>query len=84
MDDRNKVRRQLAQGSMLLAFAIVISVLWCLSSDALAARLEKVWPPLVVIFPALIVQIGHYIQVGSSETKEAMKQAGAQDAKGAA
>lgn len=70
---RNRIRRMMAQGSMLLVFSIVIAVLWCLSSDALAARLEKVGPSLAMMFVALIAQVAHYIQVGSSENRAAME-----------
>lgn len=69
---RNKARRQMTQGSMLLVFAIVIAAIWCLSSDPLAERLLKLSAFFEFLLAALLVQIGHYIWTGSSETKKAM------------
>lgn len=63
----------MAVSSMILVWVIVIAFLYGLTSDTLAARVEKCWAPFAVIFPALIAQVMHYIQVGSSETKAAMQ-----------
>ncbi len=73
ISERNRVRRAMAQGSMILIFTITIAFLWGLSSDAIAARVEKIWAPFAVIFPALIAQVIHYVQVGSSENKEQIR-----------
>lgn len=70
---RNRIRRTMAQSSMVLVWVIIIAFLWGLASDDLADRVAKVWPPFVIIFPSLIAQIGHYIHVGSRENIESMK-----------
>ena len=70
--DRNKMRRQMAQASMLLTWVIVVAFLYGLTSDRVAARVEKVWPPFSVLFPSLMAYIGYYAKLGSDETKHAM------------
>ena len=69
--DRLKMRRQMAQASMLLTWVIVISFLFGLTSDVIAERVAKVWPPFSVLFPALMAYIGWYAKLGSDETKHA-------------
>lgn len=66
---------------MILIWVTVIAFLYGLASDAIAARVEKVWPPFVIIIPVLVGQIAQYVHAGSSETKKAMELAGAQDAR---
>jgi hypothetical protein len=70
------MRRQMAQASMLLTWVIVLAFLFGLSSDTVAARVEKVWPPFAVLFPSLMAYIGWYAKLGSDENK-AMINAGA-------
>lgn len=71
--DRNQIRRQMAQASMLLTWVIVIAFLFGLTSDVVAARVEKVWPPFAVLFPSLMGYIGYYARLGSQENRDAMQ-----------
>lgn len=73
--NRNRIRRQMAQASMILTWVIVIAFLFGLSSDVVAARVEKVWPPFAVLFPSLMAYIGWYAKLGSDENKQEMRQA---------
>lgn len=66
---RKAIRRWMATVSLCLCLVIVVSFLACLFNDAMAGRVEKVWPVFTVIFPALVAQIMHYVQVGSTENK---------------
>lgn len=67
--DRFRMRRQMAQASMILTWVIVIAFLFGLAADDVAARVEKVWPPFAVLFPSLMGYIGFYAKLGSDETK---------------
>ncbi len=71
--DRNRMRRQMAQASMLLTWVIVMAFLWGLTDDAIADRVAKCWPPFTVLFPSLMGYIGWYAKLGSDETKHAME-----------
>lgn len=71
--DRAKLRRQMALASMLLTWVIVIAFLFGLTSDIVADRVAKVWPPFSVLFPSLMAYIGWYAKLGSDETKKAME-----------
>lgn len=68
---RNRLRRDMAKACMVLIWVVVIAFLYGLSSDTLAARVEKVWPPFAVIFPSLMGYIGWYVKLGSDENKHA-------------
>lgn len=57
---------------MLLTWVIVVAFLFGLSSDAIAARVEKVWPPFAVLFPSLMAYIGWYAKLGSDENKHGL------------
>lgn len=54
---------------MILVWVIVIAFLFGLTSDTIAARVEKVWPAFSTIFPSLIGYIGFYTHVGSRENR---------------
>ena len=69
ISSRLKLRRQFAQGAMLLVFSIVIATIWCLSEDSLAARFEKIGPSMAVMFGTLIVKLCYYFKIGSDETR---------------
>lgn len=58
---------------MLLTWVIVIAFLFGLTSDTIAERVAKVWPPFSVLFPSLMGYIGFYAKLGSDETKHAME-----------
>ena len=70
--NRNALRRQMAQASMILTWVIVIAFLMGLTADTVAARVEKVWPPFAVLFPSLMAYIGWYAKLGSDENKAEM------------
>lgn len=72
-DTRLRMRRQMAQASMLLTWVITIAFLAGLFDDAVADRVAKVWPPFAILFPSLMGYIGFYAQLGSSETKHEME-----------
>ncbi len=63
----------MAQAAMLLTWVIVIAFLFGLTSDTIAERVAKVWPPFSVLFPSLMGYIGFYAKLGSDETKHAME-----------
>lgn len=65
------MRRQMAQASMLLTWVICLSFLWGLTSDPIADRVAKVWPPFSVLFPSLMAYIGWYAKLGSDENRHA-------------
>jgi len=67
MLERNNLRRKMAMASMLLVWIIIICFLYGLTSDALAARVEKVWPPFAVIFPSLMGFLSYYFYLGSKD-----------------
>lgn len=67
MHERNRLRRRMAQATMILVWVIVISFLYGLTSDALAARVEKVWPVFSVVFPSLMAFLGFYFHLGNKE-----------------
>lgn len=69
VSERNKARRQMAQASMLLVWTIVIGFLWGLTSDTIAARVERIWPVFATIFPALMGYIAFYTHIGSKENQ---------------
>ena len=71
--DRNKMRRQMAQAAMILTWVIVIAFLFGLTSDQIADRVAKVWPPFSILFPSLMGYIGFYAKLGSDETKREME-----------
>ncbi len=73
--DRTKMRRQMALASMILTWVIVIAFLMGLTSDMIAARVEKVWPPFAVLFPSLMAYIGWYAKMGSDEAREEIRNA---------
>lgn len=69
--ERLRMRRQMAQASMILTWVIVIAFLFGLASDLVAARVEKVWPPFAVLFPSLMGYVGYYAKLGSDENRRA-------------
>jgi hypothetical protein len=73
IQDRSRIRRQMAQASMLLTWIIVLAFLFGLSSDSIAARVEKVWPPFAVLFPSLMGYLGWYAKLGHEENKIEME-----------
>lgn len=73
MNDRNRIRRQMALAAMVLIWIICLAFLWGLGSDQIAGRVEKVWPPFVIIIPVLVAQIMQYVHVGAQENKAMME-----------
>lgn len=73
VSDRLRTRRQMAQAAMLLTWVIAIAFLWGLTSDAIAERVEKCWPPFAVVFPSLMAYIGWYAKLGSDENRHALE-----------
>ncbi len=69
---RNYIRRRLAEIFTAGALFIIFAVVGCLFFDPMADRLLKVGPTLAWIFPAIMLYLGHYTHVGSSENKAAM------------
>lgn len=63
----------MATACMLLTWIITIAFLYGLTSDAVAERVAKCWPPFTVLFPSLMGYIGFYAKLGSDENKHAME-----------
>ena len=71
--ESKRVRRLMAQASMVLTWVIVIAFMFGLTSNDIAARVEKVWPPFAVLFPSLMAYVGWYAKLGSDEIKQSQQ-----------